>query len=171
MRHRNYLAQKTIDNSPGWRYSSDQKKRLFKFPIRHRSAPCDPQQDWSRFQFRRLWFQPVFVVQPCNREYLRMTGGSIGEQLIRSQQVVSSSLTAGSTPFTWAELLTQTSRGASTVDQRSSAPCQGAARRGCIIGIALTSADRSFIAPIISPYYSRGPQAAREGGQHGLPVE
>jgi hypothetical protein len=25
---------KTIDNSPGWRYSSDQKKRLFKFPIR-----------------------------------------------------------------------------------------------------------------------------------------
>jgi hypothetical protein len=27
-------TRKTIDNSPGWRYSSDQKKRLFKFPIR-----------------------------------------------------------------------------------------------------------------------------------------
>jgi len=27
-------TRKTIDTSPGWRYSSDQKKRLFKFPIR-----------------------------------------------------------------------------------------------------------------------------------------
>jgi hypothetical protein len=27
-------TRKTIDNSPGWLYSSDQKKRLFKFPIR-----------------------------------------------------------------------------------------------------------------------------------------
>ena len=27
-------TRKTIDNSPGWRYSSDQKKGLFKFPIR-----------------------------------------------------------------------------------------------------------------------------------------
>jgi hypothetical protein len=27
-------TRKTIDNSPGWRYCSDQKKRLFKFPIR-----------------------------------------------------------------------------------------------------------------------------------------
>src|SRR5215831_9510550 len=26
-------TRKTVDNSPGWRYSSDQKKRLFKFPI------------------------------------------------------------------------------------------------------------------------------------------
>jgi len=31
-------TRKTIDNSPGWRYSSDQKKRLFKFPIRQRLA-------------------------------------------------------------------------------------------------------------------------------------
>ena len=28
-------TRKTIDTSPGWRYSSDQKKRLFKFPIRN----------------------------------------------------------------------------------------------------------------------------------------
>ena len=31
-------TRKTIDNSPGWRYSSDQKKRLFKFPIRMRGG-------------------------------------------------------------------------------------------------------------------------------------
>jgi hypothetical protein len=29
-----FINRKTIDNSPGCRYSSDQKKRLFKFPIR-----------------------------------------------------------------------------------------------------------------------------------------
>ena len=31
-------TRKTIDTSPGWRYSSDQKKRLFKFPIRIRES-------------------------------------------------------------------------------------------------------------------------------------
>jgi hypothetical protein len=33
-------TRKTIDNSPGWRYCSDQKKRLFKFPMRS-GAPTD----------------------------------------------------------------------------------------------------------------------------------
>jgi hypothetical protein len=32
-------TRKTIDNSPGRRYSSDQKKRLFKFPIRPWKCP------------------------------------------------------------------------------------------------------------------------------------
>jgi hypothetical protein len=47
-----------IFNSPGWRYSSDQKKRLFKFPIRIFNPWMGAKPWWIPRPFGGSWTVP-----------------------------------------------------------------------------------------------------------------